>query len=115
MSPEPVTVDFADPVARVFFDRPEVLNAGDRGFVLALGRVFRQVAERGSRVVVLGGRGRAFSTGVDLRALANGELGLEDLVAWEDVMTSMGEMSAVLIAGINGHCLGGGLQLALVL
>ena len=66
------------------------------------------------RVVVLTGAGRAFSTGVDLGALASGAFGLADFVRWEDAMTALERMDKLFIAGINGHCLGGGLQLALV-
>src|SRR5207245_251370 len=60
------------------------------------------------------GAGRAFCTGVDLKALAADRFHLEDFVAWEDAMTAMERMDALFIAAINGHCLGGGLQLALV-
>ena len=66
------------------------------------------------RVVVLTGAGRAFCTGVDLKALAGGRLGLDDLVAWEDVMTAIERMDKLFVAGIHGYCLGGGLQLTLV-
>ncbi len=60
------------------------------------------------------GAGRAFSTGVDLRSLAAGEMTLPRFVAWEDAMTAIERMPIPFIAAINGHCLGGGLQLALV-
>jgi enoyl-CoA hydratase/carnithine racemase len=66
------------------------------------------------RVAVITGAGRAFCTGVDLNALSSGEFGLADFVAWEDAMTAMERMDVLFVAAINGHCLGGGLQLALV-
>jgi enoyl-CoA hydratase/carnithine racemase len=66
------------------------------------------------RVVVLTGAGRAFCTGVDLTELAAGHFGLEDFIAWEDAMIAIERMDRLFVAGINGHCLGGGLQLALV-
>ena len=37
-----------------------------------------------------------------------------EFVAWEDAMTAIERMDRLFIAGINGHCLGGGLQLTLV-
>jgi len=102
-------------LARVTLDRPEVLNAGDAGWVRDLNAVVARVAApREVRVVVLTGAGRAFSTGVDLGALAGGRFGFDDFVAWEDAMIAIERMDALVIAGINGHCLGGGLQLALV-
>lgn len=103
------------PVARVTLDRPQVLNAGDAGWVRDLnGAVARIEAEADVRVVVLTGAGRAFCTGVDLKALAGGRFGLDDFVAWEDAMVAIERMDKLFIAGIHGYCLGGGLQLTLV-
>jgi enoyl-CoA hydratase/carnithine racemase len=103
------------PIARVTLDRPDVLNAGNAEWVRDLGEVVDHI-ERASRVrvVVLTGAGRAFCTGVDLGALATGAFGLADFVAWEDAMTAIERMDRLFVAAINGHCLGGGLQLALV-
>jgi enoyl-CoA hydratase len=102
------------PVARVTLDRPAVLNAGDAEWVRDLNDVVARLARiPEARVVVVTGAGRAFSTGVDLDALAGGRFGLADFVAWEDAMTAMERMDRLFIAAINGHCLGGGLQLTL--
>ena len=110
-----VRLELDGPVARVTLDRPEVLNAGDPGWVAELaGIVARIGALREIRVAVITGAGRAFSTGVDLNALAAGEMTLPHFVAWEDAMTAIERMPIPFIAAINGHCLGGGLQLALV-
>ena len=110
-----VRLEVDGPVARVVLDRPEVLNAGDAEWVRDLNGVVTELRRRSDlRVVVLTGAGRAFSTGVDLAALASGRFGMEDFVAWEDAMTAIDEMEPVFIAALNGHCLGGGLQLALV-
>ena len=103
------------PVARLTLDRPRVLNAGNRRWVADLNEAVRRLAARPeARVVVITGAGRAFSTGVDLTELAAGEFGLADFVAWEDAMVALERMDRLVIAGINGHCLGGGLQLTLV-
>ncbi|MGH7356040.1 MAG: enoyl-CoA hydratase/isomerase family protein [Candidatus Rokuibacteriota bacterium] len=103
------------PVARLTLERPEVLNAGDRAWVADLNAAVREIAALDDvRVVVLTGAGRAFSTGVDLTALASGAFGLADFVAWEDAMTAIEGMDKLFLAAINGHCVGGGLQLALV-
>jgi enoyl-CoA hydratase/carnithine racemase len=51
---------------------------------------------------------------VDLGALAREEFGFADFRAWEDAMVAIEEMDILFVAGINGHALGGGLQLALV-
>jgi enoyl-CoA hydratase/carnithine racemase len=110
-----IRVEFEGAWARVVLDRPEVLNAGDREWVRELGEVVgRLQARRELRVVTITGAGRAFCPGVDLKALAGGEFGLDDFIAWEDAMVAIERMDALFIAAINGHCLGGGLQLTLV-
>ncbi|HEY7519670.1 MAG TPA: enoyl-CoA hydratase/isomerase family protein [Methylomirabilota bacterium] len=104
-----------DAVARVTLDRPEVLNAGNAEWVRDLNDVVSRLQRTPeARVVVITGAGRGFCTGVDLDALAGGSFGLADFVAWEDAMTALERMERLVVAGINGHCLGGGLQLALV-
>ena len=115
MLASPVHLDIDGPVARVTLNRPEVLNAGDPAWVAALTDVVARIAAHpGLRVAVIGGAGRAFSTGVDLKSLAQGAMTLPHFAAWEDAMTAIERMPLPFIAAINGHCLGGGLQLALV-
>lgn len=110
-----VRLEIDGSVARITLNRPEVLNAGDPGWVAELTDVVARVgALRELRVAVITGAGRAFSTGVDLKSLAAGEMTLPHFVAWEDAMTAIERMPLPFIAAINGHCLGGGLQLALV-
>lgn len=110
-----VRLEIDGSVARITLNRPEVLNAGDPGWVAELTDVVARVgALRELRVAVITGAGRAFSTGVDLKSLAAGEMTLSHFVAWEDAMTAIERMPLPFIAAINGHCLGGGLQLALV-
>ena len=110
-----VRLELDGPVARVTLNRPEQLNAGDPGWEAELTEVVARIGARPDlRVGVITGAGRAFSTGVDLGALAAGEMTLPHFVAWEDAMTAIERMPIPFIAAINGHCLGGGLQLALV-
>src|SRR6266481_6551360 len=115
MTEATIRLDVQGPVARMTFDRPHVLNAGDARFAADLGEAVAAISTMSDvRVVVMTGAGRAFQTGVDLTALAAGELTQRDLVRWEDAMTALERMDKLVIAGINGHCIGGGLQLALV-
>ena len=103
------------PVARITLNRPEVLNAGDPAWVDELTAAVAIIAARPAlRVAVITGAGRAFCTGVDLKALAAGAMPLPQFVAWEEAMTAIERLPLPFIAAINGHCLGGGLQLALV-
>lgn len=110
-----IQLDIAGATARITLQRPEVLNAGNAEWVADLNEVVARLTESpGVRVAVITGAGRAFSTGVDLKALSSGRFGLSDFVAWEDAMTAMERMDILFLAAINGHCLGGGLQLTLV-
>jgi|GEM_PF-2140880 len=111
-----VALEIDPPVARITLNRPEVLNAGDPGWVAELTDAVAQVAAAGERlrVAVVTGAGRAFSTGVDLKALAAGAMTLPHFLAWEDAMTAIERMPVPFIAAINGHCLGGGLQLSVL-
>jgi enoyl-CoA hydratase/carnithine racemase len=110
-----VALTVAGPVARIILNRPEVLNAGDPAWVADLAAAVAAVATRPElRVAVITGAGRAFCTGVDLTALAAGAMALPQFVAWEEAMTAIERLPLPFVAAINGHCLGGGLQLALV-
>ena len=112
---EAIRLEIEGPLARLVLDRPRVLNAGNRRWVADLNEAVARIAAAPSvRVVVITGAGRAFCTGVDLTELAAGEFGLDDFIAWEDAMIAIERMDRLVVAGINGHCLGGGLQLALV-
>ena len=112
---EAIRLEIEGPLARLILDRPRVLNAGNRRWVADLNEAVARIAAAPHvRVVVITGAGRAFCTGVDLTELAAGEFGLEDFIAWEDAMIAIERMDRLFVAGINGHCLGGGLQLALV-
>src|SRR5262247_2840735 len=115
MAEATIRLEVRGEVARITFDRPHVLNAGNARFATELGDVVATIDSRPDvRVVVMTGAGRAFQTGVDLKALAAGELTQPDLIRWEDAMTALERMDKLVIAGINGHAIGGGLQLALV-
>ncbi len=112
---EAIRLEIEGPLARLVLDRPRVLNAGNRRWVADLNEAVARIAAAPSvRVVVITGAGRAFCTGVDLTELAAGQFGLDDFIAWEDAMIAIERMDRLVVAGINGHCLGGGLQLALV-
>jgi enoyl-CoA hydratase/carnithine racemase len=112
---EAIRLEIEEPLAKLVLDRPRVLNAGNRQWVADLNEAVAAIAAAARvRVVVLTGAGRAFCTGVDLTELAAGHFGLEDFIAWEDAMIAIERMDRLFVAGINGHRLGGGLQLALV-
>jgi enoyl-CoA hydratase/carnithine racemase len=100
--------------AEVTFNRPHVLNAANNQWMEDLHSVLDELeAADGLRVVIVSGRGRAFSTGIDLKALAQGEIQIGWFRRWEDAMRRIEMLQAVTIASVQGYALGGGLQVAL--
>jgi len=105
-------------VARVTIDRPEVMNALDQTATDALETIWQHIeANRDVRAVVLSGAGdRAFCTGADMRA----ESSRTGLDYWAHTHPSgFGALSlrttldVPVIARVNGHALGGGLEMML--
>lgn len=113
---ESIRVDRQPPVVTITLDRPQALNAITPQMLAELATAL----ERADRepVVVLTGAGRAFSAGVDLKALGDrrldgGKVGdLLDRPA-RRVIDLIRGLSAVVIAKVNGHCFTGALELAL--
>jgi enoyl-CoA hydratase len=111
--------DVEDGVGTITLNRPEQLNALTPDMLGRLGTALSDAAEDpGTKVVVLTGAGRAFSAGVDLKAL--GERSLEggsvgdilDVPAREAIRL-LATMPKVVIAKVNGACFTGALELAL--
>lgn len=114
-----VRVDVNAAVATVTFDRPEALNAITPAMLDELGDVLeRLAADDAVRVVVLTGAGRAFSAGVDLKALAGrslegGAVGDVLDLPGRRVIGAITTMPKIVVAKINGPCFTGALELAL--
>ena len=106
-------------VCRITMNRPEKYNAINREMAHDLRDAFRKVREEAAvGVVVLAGAGeKAFCTGGDLDifpSLAEHQAGLNWL-AHEglDVQRAITDCEKVVIGKVDGHCLAGGLELAL--
>jgi len=106
-------------VVTVTLDRPDALNALTPAMLHALGDALDAIAaDAGARVVVLTGAGRAFSAGVDLKALGQvsldgGAVGdLLDLPA-RRITALLTTMPQLVIAKVNGFCFTGALELVL--
>jgi methylglutaconyl-CoA hydratase len=107
-------------VAEVWLNRPEVRNAFNDGVVRALTETFRTLSsDEQLRVVVLGGRGKAFCAGADLawmRAMADydWEQNRADAQALADMLWTIWRCPVPVIGRIHGDCYAGGVGLAAV-
>jgi enoyl-CoA hydratase/carnithine racemase len=102
------------PVAWLRMNRPQAHNAFSAEMTGAMTDRLAELsgdAELGA--VILCGDGPSFSTGVDVKELARGEVGAESFTAWHRMAASLGELEVPLIVALHGHCLGGGTMLTL--
>jgi enoyl-CoA hydratase/carnithine racemase len=107
-----------DHVARVTLDRPDRLNAVDQAMEAELMRIWETIErDRDIRVVVLTGAGeRAFCTGADMKD-GSGSSGLEYWAAARPGgfggIALRETLDVPVIARVNGHALGGGMEMVL--
>lgn len=106
----------ADGIARVAFDRPRVLNALSPSLLEDLIQLCAELAQDDSlRVVVFEGAGSCFSAGADLPAFLGWLTGQDARDAADlgrRATNAVAELPQITVAGIHGHCVGGGLVLA---
>jgi enoyl-CoA hydratase len=103
-------------VATLTMNRPEAMNALSRALRREIAHAFRTLAADAEiGVVILTGRGRAFSAGVDLKELG-GEIGNDSPGALLEDPDPIGAMRAYpfpIIGAVNGYAITGGFELAL--
>ena len=102
-------------IGSLWLNRPDRLNALSITVLQELAEAARWFdQQKDVRVVLVGGRGRAFSAGADLDGFpALGDSGVREAADAGRIMADALEgMRAVTIARIQGWCVGGGLVLA---
>lgn len=102
-----------DGVGRLTLDRPQKLNALDPTVlhdIIAATDWFNSKSD--ARVVLVSGRGRAFSAGFDLTSFSDGRGGgTETAHLGHRAVDALEAMHAVTVAAVHGHCIGGGVVL----
>jgi len=115
---EPVLVRREGPVLVLTLNRPDRLNAVSLPMYERLRGELRAGADDPDvRCVVLTGQGRAFCVGADLKAHGEGPPTGEErrryVRAAQDVNLLVQTGPKPVVAAVNGHAIGGGLELAL--
>jgi enoyl-CoA hydratase/carnithine racemase len=114
VSERPVAYEARDGVAWITLDRPAVLNALNTELAATLAEhAETAAADPEVNVVVVRGAGRAFCSGMDRTALADGSVGEPFYRYWIRALNCLEDMPKVSLAVLHGHSIGGGLQLAL--
>jgi len=104
----------AEGVALAEIDNPPANALGSvmRGRMNAL--LDELEADLSVRAVVLTGRGKTFCTGDDLReAAARGAVSPAAVADFNAMLDRIERFRAPIVAAVNGHCVGGGLEVAL--
>lgn len=117
MSSSHETMDVRQEGRRIFvtLDRPKTLNAQNEAFLRDILDVTSGLAGRDDfDVVAIRSSGDHWSSGLDLKAAAEGwRLTAKTVEWWEVALHHLETINQLVVALIDGYCLGGGLQLAL--
>jgi enoyl-CoA hydratase len=112
---ELIKVEPDPPIATITLDRPKVLNALSPAVIAEVGQALSELeADDSIRAVVITGGPKVFAAGADIGDMAERsaaeQLSRDQTGAWSRVSG----FKKPLIAAVNGYCLGGGCELALL-
>lgn len=125
MSYQDILVDSADRITTITLNRPAVMNAISPNLMRELKEVIQAVSQDEScKVLIVKGAGRAFSAGVDLKALgegsgapgiAGGQFTSGDLTNDANAIARLlRTMPQPAIAVVHGHCYTGATELMML-
>ncbi|SFA81257.1 Enoyl-CoA hydratase/carnithine racemase [Lentibacillus halodurans] len=111
-----VLLESMDGISHVYLNRPERYNAMDKEMLTELENVLDQVEQNDDKVVILSGKGKAFSAGGDIGMmtdLASEKYYQEVMEKIEAIVLTLYSMPKIIISAIHGSAAGLGLSLAL--
>lgn len=125
MTYQDILVDTTDRITTITLNRPAVMNAISPNLMRELKEAIHAVSQDNTcNVLIVKGAGRAFSAGVDLKALtdssgtpgiANGEFTADDLTNdANDIARLLLTMPQPAIAVVHGHCYTGATELMML-
>lgn len=113
MSFQTIEFTYADGIARLALDRPDVVNALNRTMRAEIVAALAELPQ-GTRCLVLTGNGRGFCSGQDLTD-AGGDFDVETILRkeYEPMLAAISDAPVPVIAAVNGIAAGAGANLAL--
>jgi enoyl-CoA hydratase/carnithine racemase len=117
MSESDLLIEREEGYAILTLNRADARNALSPQLLADLCAAFRQLQqEREIRAVILTGAGTAFCAGLDLKAMADSEDGLNvyNIHAEHDITSAMDAFDRPIIVAVNGVAATGGFELALM-
>ena len=102
-------------IAHLRLNRPEKLNALDAAMVDDLADTCRKIERSAARVVILSGEGKTFCAGGDIEAWSSAApeaFGRHWVRDGHAAFDALARLRQPVIAVLDGHALGGGLELA---
>jgi methylglutaconyl-CoA hydratase len=117
MNASAVEIEYADAVAWIWMNRPQVHNAFDEALIEELTGAFLELGTRANvRVIVLAGRGKSFSAGADVdwmkrQGAASEEDNFADALRLANLFRTIAVCAKPTIARVHGTAMGGGVGL----
>ncbi|MCF8000779.1 MAG: enoyl-CoA hydratase/isomerase family protein [Halanaerobiales bacterium] len=117
MSNKRVEVDLSPPLATIYLNRPEVLNAYDEELLDQFKMRAEEVFNNDDvNAVIITGRGdKSFSVGADIELLEELDVETANVIAnkGKTICNMIEETKKVVLSAVNGYALGGGMELTL--
>lgn len=110
-----ISLSIESGVATLTIEHPKKLNALDSSMIDSLGLAVSEIERSSARVAIITGSDKSFSVGGDVSdwgKYSEHEFGMRWVRDGHTVFDSLARLSVPLIAVLNGHTLGGGLELA---
>ena len=111
-----VRLEKQERIGHIVLDRPPA-NSYDRSFMEELDAVIEEARRDDAvkAIVVRSANERFFSAGADISVFAKGNLDVQNafVVCANEAIGKLEGTPKVVVVAINGHCLGGGLEIAL--
>ena len=109
-----IQLQYRAPVAEIVLNRPDKLNAINMAWIAGLNEAADRVADDPTiALVLIRGAGRSFCAGLDLDMMAAEGMPPGFYAGQERAFHRLETMDKLVVSAIHGHCLGGGVQLAI--